>query len=179
MSFQRIRRQRLTVAMTILSRAREHTMANSAGPSLPPLNGVTNRRQPAGVLRRPVPERLTAVLHRALALEQAARGPQRIPALRLTRHLLAGVRFASYPDTQIAERLGISAGAVRSRGGSDGWVAVEDFVALADLGMAAIDRWVAAGLLLHTITDDAGQRHFPGQRTHPRTRTRRSRAQRA
>jgi hypothetical protein len=135
-------------------------MANNAR-SLPPVGDLTTRRYPSGVTPRPVPERLVAVVRRALAAEQVATGQLRIPSFRLTRYLIAGLRFAGYSDSQIAVSLDMKADGVRGRGASDGWLAVPDFAELANLGPDIIDRWATAGLLLHTITDDTGQRYYP------------------
>jgi len=113
-------------------------------------------RSPAATV---VPERLAAVLRRALDAEQSAAGNQRIPAFRLTRHLLGGARRAGYTTSQLAGCLGVSVESVRTRGGSDGLVAVEDFATLAELDPQTVDQWATDGLVQHTVADDPGRRH--------------------
>ena len=99
----------------------EHAVGEPPASALPPIAGLTVRKQVAGASPRPVPDRLAVVLRRAQTAEQGATGGQRIPALRLTRYLIAGVRYAGYTNAGVAECLGISPDAVRARGSSDGW----------------------------------------------------------
>lgn len=96
-------------------------------------------------------------LRRALAAEQLAIGQERRPAFRLTRALIAGARFAGCTDTAVAGCLGISLNAVRTRGGSDEWIAVDDFIALTELAPSVIDQWASDGLLSLTRIDDDGR----------------------
>jgi hypothetical protein len=103
---------------------------------------------------------LVAVLRRARSIEVEATGQQRLPALRLTRYLIAGVRFAGYPDALIAEHLNVTLDSVRTRGGSDGWVAAEDYAVLADVTVGTIEQWAAAGLLPNEATDETGRRYY-------------------
>jgi len=107
-----------------------------------------------------VPDRLVALLRRARAIEIQASGPDRLPALQRTRYLIAGVRSAGYPDALIAEHLDITVDSVRTRGGSDGWIAAEDFAALAEVTLDTIGQWAADGLLLTAATDGAGRRYY-------------------
>jgi hypothetical protein len=118
------------------------------------------RKQVAGASPRPVPDRLAVVLRRGQTAEQGATGAQRIPALRLTRYLIAGVRYAGYTNARVAECLGISPDAVRARGSSDGWVAVDDFAAVAHLGEHAIEQWATDKLLQHTAMEQTGRRYY-------------------
>jgi hypothetical protein len=136
-------------------------MANKVRRSLPAVGDLTTRLYPSGATSRPLPERLAGVVRRALTAEQIATGELRIPSFRLTRYLIAGLRFAGYSDSQIAASLDMKLDAVRGRGASDGWLAAADFAEMADLGLGVIDRWATAGLLPHTITDDTEHRYYP------------------
>jgi hypothetical protein len=133
----------------------------------------TNRRRelpPPPDLALPAPNRVAfreevtahvaATLRRARAAEQSAVGEQRIPAFRVTRALIAGTRSVGYTDAQVAECLGMKVSGVRARGGSDGWIAVDDFGDLADLPTETIERWAAAGVLLNAATDTTGHRYY-------------------
>lgn len=134
-------------------------LATRAIPDPSPLQGG-RRPQNSGVLLRVVPDRLATPLRRAHATEHVARGQERIPAFRLTRSLIAGARFAGCTDAAVAECLGISLNAVRTRGGSDGWIAVAEFAELTDLTSKTIELWARDGLLPHTATDDYGRRYY-------------------
>jgi hypothetical protein len=144
----------------MISTTREQALAHSLSLGLPPLGDVTIRLQPGTAAPRPVPERLVAVVRRALAAEQVVTGELRIPAFRLTRYLIAGLRYAGYSPARIANSLDTSVGAVRNRGGSDGWVATDEFAALADLTPETIDQWAHDGLLHHGADDETGRRYY-------------------
>lgn len=127
-------------------------------PDLPPLLARPGRHLSAP--KETLADRLALLLERAVSAERVAAGPLRFPAYRLTRHLLAGVRFAGYSDTAIAERLGVSLETVRTRGASDGWVTGPDFAAVAGIDLADIEHWRAEGRLpTGTVFD--GLRYYP------------------
>lgn len=104
-----------------------------------------------------VPNRLAIVLQRAHAAELHAVGDERRPAFALTRALLGGARRAGYSAQRLAECLGVSLGSVRGRSGSDGWICLEAFCAVADLGPDTVNRWRDKGMLPTTTLDHAGQ----------------------
>lgn len=129
-------------------------------PDLPPLPALTLPSSSRAVFRAQPPARVVAVLRRARAAEQGAAGEQRIPAFRITRSLIAGTRSAGYTNAQVAACLGMTVTGVRARGGSDGWIAAEDFAELADLPIDTIERWAETELLPHAAADAAGQRYY-------------------
>ena len=135
-------------------------MASWVDPDPGPSPGGGRRSRSTGPLLRVVLERLAMPLRRALAVEQVAIGPERRPALRLTRSLIAGARFAGCTDTAVSECLGISINAVRTRGGSDGWIAVDDFIALADLDRTVIEQWITDGRLPTAATGADGRHSY-------------------
>jgi hypothetical protein len=137
-------------------------MAPPPSAELPPLPSV--RPLAAGLRassRVDVPDRLATVLRGAVDAEQLATGEERFPALRLTRYLIAGAREAGYSTAAVAQCLGISTDSVRTRGTSDGWVAADDFAALADLAGGVINQWAADGVLDSGAIDAHGHRYYP------------------
>jgi hypothetical protein len=137
----------------------EHTLASRVSPDPAPLL-ARPRRHSSATLLQVVPDRLAVPLRRAHAVEHLARGPERWAAFRLTRLMIAGARITGYTDAAVAECVGISLQAVRSRGGSDGWIDAEKFAALTGLDVSVIDQWAADGLLRLTATDDDGRHHY-------------------
>jgi hypothetical protein len=103
-----------------------------------------------------VPPVLATALRRALAAESSARGEHRIPAFRLTRSLLGGARAAGFPNAVLAHCLGTTVQSVRTRGGSDGWIAATTFADLADLPIDVVRAWTADGLLPAQTVDVLG-----------------------
>lgn len=136
-------------------------MSTSRWSDLPPLPDLALPAPKRAAFRRPVSAQVAAALRRARSAEQVAAGEQRIPAFRITRFLIAGTRSAGYTNTQIAECLGMNLSGVRARGGSDGWIAVNDFADLTDLSTQTIELWADAGLLPNAAADVTGHRYYP------------------
>jgi hypothetical protein len=108
-----------------------------------------------------VPSVLATALRRALAAESSARGEHRVPAFRLTRSLLGGARAAGFPTAVLAHCLGTTVQSVRTRGGSDGWIAATTFADLAGLPIEVVRAWTADGLLPPQTVDGLGTDCFP------------------
>jgi hypothetical protein len=119
------------------------------------------RVRPATGRPQEVPPALATVLRRALAAESSARGEHRIPAFRLTRSLLGGARAAGFPNAVLAHCLGTTVQSVRTRGGSDGWIAASTFADLAGLPVKVVRAWTADGVLPAQTTDVLGNDCFP------------------
>jgi hypothetical protein len=127
---------------------------------LPSLPVIHVRSSPAGP-PQDVPPVLATALRRAHAAESSAKGEQRIPAFRLTRSLLGGARAAGFPNAVLAQCLGTTVQSVRTRGGSDGWIAATTFADLAGLPVEFVRAWTADGLLPSRTVDVLGNDCFP------------------
>jgi hypothetical protein len=84
-----------------------------------------------------LPEPVSHLLHQAQMADQAARGPERRPALAFTRAVIGGIRATGYPVATIAKCLGVSASAVRDRTSVGAWLAADRLQATLGLGSPA------------------------------------------
>jgi|GEM_PF-1921229 len=101
------------------------------------------------------------LLTAARAAENAARGPGRHDAFRITRFLLVGSLTAGYTASDLATVLQVPRRSIRARGSTDGLVPSQVFAGYAGIDLGVLTAWREAGWLPAAEPDTECRTSYP------------------